>query len=156
MMGGMGARTAPAQPTGLLNSASLMAATCGAVVPSASLDLSAGLPSFSEPPAALLGGAAAALLGSAAAQPSSAMPNLMGLTRRARRLHVGNLPIGVGLTAEMLKQFFNAALTSASLHDAAIEGEVCCSLSTPSHRQHSPPPAQPTASTARAVASREL
>ena len=47
----------------------------------------------------------------------------MSLTRRARRLHVGNLPLGVGLTAEMLRQFFNAALVSANLHDGSKEGE---------------------------------
>jgi len=47
----------------------------------------------------------------------------MSLTRRARRLHVGNLPLGVGLTADMLKQFFNAAVVSANLHDLAKEGE---------------------------------
>jgi len=49
--------------------------------------------------------------------------NLMALTRKARRLHVGNLPQGVGLTIEMLKQFFSAAITSAKLHDAALEGD---------------------------------
>ena len=49
--------------------------------------------------------------------------NAMSLTRRARRLHVGNLPLGVGLTADMLKQFFNAAIVSANLHDLAKEGE---------------------------------
>ena len=49
--------------------------------------------------------------------------NLQTLSRRARRLHVGNLPLGVGLTSDMLKQFFNAALVSATLHDTSIEGE---------------------------------
>ena len=29
----------------------------------------------------------------------------------------------MGLTAEMLKQFFNAALVSASLHDTSKEGD---------------------------------
>ncbi|KAL1525787.1 hypothetical protein AB1Y20_020629 [Prymnesium parvum] len=46
--------------------------------------------------------------------------NQMALSRRARRLHVGNLPLGVGLTTEMLKQFFNAALVSANLHDTSL------------------------------------
>jgi len=36
---------------------------------------------------------------------------------------VGNLPLGAGLTAEMLKQFFNAAITSANLHDSSKEGD---------------------------------
>merc|ERR1719453_2397464 len=49
--------------------------------------------------------------------------NMSALTRRARRLHVGNLPVGVGLTAEMLKQFFNAAMVSASLHDTSMAGD---------------------------------
>lgn len=49
--------------------------------------------------------------------------NAQTLTRRARRLHVGNLPLGVGLTGEMLKQFFNAALVSANLHDTSKEGD---------------------------------
>ena len=49
--------------------------------------------------------------------------NVSALSRRARRLHVGNLPLGVGLSAEMLKQFFNAALVSASLHDTSKEGD---------------------------------
>ena len=44
-------------------------------------------------------------------------------TTRARRLHIGNLPQGVGLDAQMLKQFFNAALVSASLHDTSKEGD---------------------------------
>ena len=48
--------------------------------------------------------------------------SLLSLSRRARRLHIGNLPTGVGLTADVLKQFFNAALVSASLHDAGIDG----------------------------------
>jgi len=47
----------------------------------------------------------------------------MGLSRRARRLHIGNLPQGVGLTGEMLKSFFNAALVSANLHDTSKEGD---------------------------------
>ena len=39
-------------------------------------------------------------------------------------MHVGNLPFGTGLTADLLKQFFNAALVSANLHDASMkEGE---------------------------------
>ena len=49
--------------------------------------------------------------------------NHMALTRRARRLHVGNLPLGVGLTIDMIKQFFNAALVSANLHDVTKEGD---------------------------------
>ena len=47
----------------------------------------------------------------------------MALSRRARRLHIGNLPIGVGLTGDMLKQFFNLALTSAGLHDTSLDGD---------------------------------
>jgi len=49
--------------------------------------------------------------------------NVMSLSRRARRLHVGNLPTSVGLTASKLKQFFNAALVSANLHDTSKPGE---------------------------------
>lgn len=59
----------------------------------------------------------------AAGTPVPAGQNLQTLSRRARRLHVGNLPLGVGLTAEMLKQFFNAALVSATLHDTSQEGD---------------------------------
>ena len=33
------------------------------------------------------------------------------------------MPLGVGLTGEMLKQFFNAALVSANLHDTSKEGD---------------------------------
>lgn len=54
---------------------------------------------------------------------TSPLQNLQALTRRARRLHIGNLPIGVGLTADMLKQFFNAALVSAALHDTSMPGD---------------------------------
>ena len=36
---------------------------------------------------------------------------------------MGNLPLGVGLTADMLKQFFNAAHVSANLHDKDREGD---------------------------------
>ena len=49
--------------------------------------------------------------------------NALAASRRARRLHIGNLPQGVGLDAQMLKQFFNAALVSASLHDTSKEGD---------------------------------
>lgn len=60
----------------------------------------------------------------AAGAPVPPGQNLMSISRRARRLHVGNLPLGVGLTAEMLKQFFNAALVSATLHDPSLpDGE---------------------------------
>jgi len=68
----------------------------------------------------------AAASGAAAAGVSalgSLANNNLGLTRRARRVHVGNLPLGAGLTAEMLKQFFNAAITSANLHDSSKEGD---------------------------------
>jgi len=68
----------------------------------------------------------AAASGAAAAGVSalgSLANNSLGLTRRARRVHVGNLPLGAGLTAEMLKQFFNAAITSANLHDSSKEGD---------------------------------
>lgn len=51
------------------------------------------------------------------------LSNVMSLSRRARRLHVGNLPTSVGLTASKLKQFFNAALVSANLHDTSKVGE---------------------------------
>ena len=47
----------------------------------------------------------------------------MALTRRARRLRVDNLPLGVELTADMLTQFFNTAIVSANLHDMDCEGE---------------------------------
>ena len=64
--------------------------------------------------------AALAASGATAVPPAQ---NLLALSRRARRLHVGNLPLGVGLTADMLKQFFNAAIVSASLHDTSMEGD---------------------------------
>jgi len=58
---------------------------------------------------------------------------LLALSRRARRLLVGNLPMGVVLTSDMLKQFLNAALVSATLHDTSFpEGEpvVNCIMCT--------------------------
>ena len=68
--------------------------------------------------------------------------NHMGLSRRARRIHVGNLPIGVGLTPEMLKQFFNAALVSANLHDTSkSDGEPVIDAMLGSEGQ--PPPSPP-------------
>lgn len=78
-------------------------------------------------------GSVAGLSGASLAAMSSSNPantpgaavqsNASSLTRRARRLHIGNLPLGVGLTGEMLKQFFNAALVSANLHDTSKEGD---------------------------------
>lgn len=58
------------------------------------------------------------------ANPAAQKANALSLTRKARRLHIGNLPPGVGLTAEVLSQFFSAALISANLHEAEnTEGE---------------------------------
>mgnify|MGYP002631625525 CR=1 FL=1 len=70
------------------------------------------------------GASLAALSAGAAASIGASTPgNHLALTRRARRLHVGNLPTGVGLTPDMIKQFFNAALVSANLHDQSKEGD---------------------------------
>lgn len=45
-------------------------------------------------------------------QMQSAFPQL---TRQARRLYVGNLPTGMGLTEKMLTEFFNATVTSLGI-----------------------------------------
>jgi splicing factor U2AF subunit len=74
-------------------------------------------------PGVAVNAALQAALAAAAGAAAAVMPagqNLQGLSRRARRIHVGNLPLGVGLSAPMLKQFFNAALVSASLHDPSF------------------------------------
>lgn len=70
-----------------------------------------------------ISGASLAALSAGANVSIGTVGNHMALTRRARRLHVGNLPLGVGLTTDMIKQFFNAALVSANLHDASKEGD---------------------------------
>lgn len=44
-------------------------------------------------------GATAGALGHGALGAAALAQNNMGLTRRCRRVHVGNLPMGVGLTA---------------------------------------------------------
>ena len=70
--------------------------------------------------------------------------NALAASRRARRLHIGNLPQGVGLDAQMLKQFFNAALVSASLHDTSKEGDpvldtMIAGEGRPTRLEHSAP-----------------
>ena len=80
----------------------------GAVLP-------AGASSVSHGPTYLLP-ALTSSVGGGQSLPTS----LLAASRRARRLHVGNLPTGIGLTAEMLKHFLNAALVSACLHDANL------------------------------------
>jgi len=57
--------------------------------------------------------------------------NLQMVTRRARRLHVGNLPIGAGLTAEMLQQFLNAMMISKGLSDTRIKGDPVINCNIP-------------------------
>lgn len=47
-----------------------------------------------------------------AKQMASANPQL---TRLARRLYVGNLPIGVGLTESIITEFFNATVKSLGI-----------------------------------------
>ena len=56
----------------------------------------------------------AALLGAALGQ------DYKSLTRRARRLHIGNLPLNIGLTTDQLKQFLNVAMVAAKLHDESL------------------------------------
>jgi hypothetical protein len=94
----------------------------GGVLPGATAGVAAAapplVPDLSALQATLAAGSfQAALTG---AQPAQ---NLMALTRRARRIHVGNLPTGTGLTTDMIKHFFNAAVTSAVLHDTSIPGD---------------------------------
>lgn len=66
--------------------------------------------------------------------PESELQNLMALTRRARRLHIGNLPIGVGLTSDMLKQYFNAMMISKGMNDTKIEGEPVVDCNIPNDK----------------------
>ncbi|KAJ1471454.1 hypothetical protein T484DRAFT_3519459 [Baffinella frigidus] len=58
----------------------------------------------------------------AAAGANPAMPGatganvqLMQATKKARRIHVGNLPVGIGLTAQALKDFVASTMTQLSL-----------------------------------------
>ena len=114
MMGGglMGAMGAPPAITGNIAPGAAAAAAAAA----------AGANGISQETLQSLtyaAGAAAAQLGAAIGGPASAS-SLMSLSRRARRLHVGNLPQNVGLSTDMLKQFFNAALVSATLSDPTL------------------------------------
>jgi len=52
------------------------------------------------------------LVNASSVQMQSAFPQL---TRQARRLYVGNLPTGMGLTEKMLTEFFNATVTSMGI-----------------------------------------
>jgi len=52
------------------------------------------------------------LANASSVQMQSAFPQL---TRQARRLYVGNLPTGMGLTEKMLTEFFNATVTSLGI-----------------------------------------
>mmetsp|Transcript_11745 Transcript_11745/g.16412 ORF Transcript_11745/g.16412 Transcript_11745/m.16412 type:complete len:305 (-) Transcript_11745:89-1003(-) len=69
-----------------------------------------------------------------AVQPVSEQANLQSVTRRARRLHVGNLPTGASLTAELLKQFFSAMLVSKGLADSRIEGDPVVNCTIPNQK----------------------
>ena len=43
------------------------------------------------------------------------LATLMQLTKKSRRVHIGNLPVGVGLTPVMLKQFIAQLMTQLNL-----------------------------------------
>lgn len=103
------AGVAPANSTAL--SSVLSAATLQKIMP--------------QPGASLAGlsGASLAAMSVPGALGAGGQANALGLTRRARRLHIGNLPLGVGLTTDMIKQFFDAALVSANLHDTSKDGK---------------------------------
>ena len=122
MMGGVGVGASIPTPVPVMGNAAAGAAAAAAAM---SAGAAAAANAAASAAAASNGLGAVALLpgmGMAAAAPSP-LQNVMALTRRARRLHVGNLPLGVGLTPEMLKQFFNAACVSAKLNDPSVEGE---------------------------------
>mmetsp|Transcript_35935 Transcript_35935/g.66462 ORF Transcript_35935/g.66462 Transcript_35935/m.66462 type:complete len:334 (-) Transcript_35935:91-1092(-) len=70
----------------------------------------------------------------AATTTQSELNNLQMVTRRARRLHVGNLPIGAGLTAEMLQQYINAMMVSKGLSDTRIKGDPVMNCNIPNEK----------------------
>ena len=66
---------------------------------------------------------AQALAHAATNNPMQAQLTAHQISRKARRLHVGNLPQGMGITPAMLKQFFNATLMATGLVDPSKPGE---------------------------------
>uniref|UniRef100_A0A7S0DJC4 RRM domain-containing protein n=1 Tax=Amorphochlora amoebiformis TaxID=1561963 RepID=A0A7S0DJC4_9EUKA len=75
-------------------------------------------------------GSAKSLVNTQAQTPENELIALHGMTRRARRLHVGNLPQGANLTPQMLQQYLNGMLISKGLHDHRIKGDpvVACNI----------------------------
>lgn len=64
----------------------------------------------------------AMMLSGLAANPLGAQ-NASQISRKARRLHIGNLPQGMGITPQMMQQFFNATLIATGLIDTTKPGE---------------------------------
>jgi len=114
----------PGQATGMI---AMLGGASALTTPTLNTALATGQVGLPGMPGGGMGGALGGLSGisgaslAALSTTGNTQQNQMALSRRARRLHVGNLPIGVGLTTDMLKQFFNAALVSASLHDTSKE-----------------------------------
>ena len=112
----------PGQATGMI---AMLGGASALTTPTLNTALATGQVGLPGMPGGGMGGALGGLSGISGASlaalttTGNTQQNQMALSRRARRLHVGNLPIGVGLTTDMLKQFFNAALVSANLHDTS-------------------------------------
>lgn len=69
------------------------------------------------------------LSGLGASNPAQAQLTAQQISRKARRLHVGNLPQGMGITPQMLQQFFNATLMATGLVDSSKPGEPVLDVS---------------------------
>jgi hypothetical protein len=67
---------------------------------------------------------------------------LMQMTKKSRRLHIGNLPIGVTLTPEMLKQFIGQTMQQLNLlvkpGNPVIDSFVSSDGAPPNHSQSHP------------------
>jgi splicing factor U2AF subunit len=72
------------------------------------------------------------LSGMTASNPAAAQQTASQISRKARRLHIGNLPQGVGITPAMMAQFFSATLIATGLIDASKSGDpvVDCTLNS--------------------------
>ncbi|KAJ1640513.1 hypothetical protein T492DRAFT_854811, partial [Pavlovales sp. CCMP2436] len=79
-----------------------------------------GYPFAPPPPGAPLG---LPVNGMTANNPLASQQTASQISRKARRLHIGNLPQGMGITPPMLQQFFNATLVATGLLDASKPGE---------------------------------
>lgn len=62
---------------------------------------------------------------------ATAQQTAMQISRKARRLHIGNLPQNVGLTPDMMKQFFNATLMCARSCGPRAERGCASAAATP-------------------------